>query len=632
MGWVDRQKSPAAAAAEEGVRAFDQAGRELRLPRDVYWQQILAPAIGRSRDDAATLAVALRNGLNEGFATQLLPAAQRLLELEPGSERSRALLGMTQLELGDWSAAAATLASLTGASPWIATARHAQARIAKQRGEDARAIELLEAALAADPGHAAAFEALRQEQEERGGAAARDAWLDRCHAQGASWRASVQVAQRHVDAQQPDAAVAIARAVAARFGDVGDAIAATAKLLAAGGQARVALELFAERFDLPRHGPDAALALVRCCEETGDFERGRALLHSVALLPRPDLIAALDERTLALESKARAALPRPANPQATLAIVSDPLFLAGLPQARWLLPQKSPQGRVLAITPWVVPSDDPKQVANTAAEARFVRGAMALLAEQVWLHTAHGAVVVAPVVVGAGFVSLTQPLVASQVVANWPAAMRRGLVVVSGRLHLDGAAQRVDLEFFDAAAGAVVARAQAAVPNGTRADLVAAVDRELRSLLEPGARSAALQASAPPAIERQVDALSTALVLLLAAPKAPLAGTLVGERHLLRRLLLHSESDPPVESLDALFASLLSARVAHGSEVASEFVAGLREWFLRAGDGSTRARVAVAPLRALGLAPVWRARRAAIVAAAPPAARAWIEKFEGIRS
>jgi len=239
---------------------------------------------------------------------------------------------------------------------------------------------------------------------------------------------------------------------------------------------------------------------------------------------------------------------------------------------------------------------------------------------------------VAPVVAGAGFVSLTQPLVASQVVANWPASMRRGLVVVSGRLHLDGAAQRVDLEFFDAAAGAVVARAQAGVQSGSRADLVAAVDRELRSLLDPGTRAATLQATAPPAIERQVDALATALVLLLSAPKAPLAGTLVGERHLLRRLLLHSESDPPVESLDALFASTLAARVAHGSDVANEFVAGLREWFLRSPDGSTRARVAVAPLRALGLTSVWRARREAIVAAAPPAARNWIEKLEGIRS
>jgi hypothetical protein len=64
-----------------------------------------------------------------------------------------------------------------------------------------------------------------------------------------------------------------------------------------------------------------------------------------------------------------------------------------------------------------------------------------------------------------------------------------------------------------------------------------------------------------------------------------------------------------IESLDALFAAILSLRAAPGSEIAAEITSALREWFLRAPDASLRARLAAAPLRALRQVALWRQRR-----------------------
>lgn len=643
MGWFDRKRAAEGSAPPSSspskdmsatVRAFDQAGQEVRLPADIYWQQLLAPALARSQDDNEALARVLQSGLREKqFAARLLPHAQRLVERESGSARSRLLLGIAQLEAGEFAAASASLATVDGSGELAAAARHAEARLADQRGEPELAEQRLEAALAADPNHVSSFLELLGRIEAKGDAAATASWLAVHHATGASWPASLRVAVGHLERQESEPALAIAKELLAKFGTSPALFGALLEEFVRCGQAKAVHELAAPTFDLKRHGPEAGLRLVRACIEVGDFARGRLLLHHVALLPRSDLIAALDELTFALDHKERSQKPAagPANTIA-LAVVADPVFLVGLTNATWLVPPKSPQSRVLALTPWTVEPVEGRPLEGTAGDARFARGAAALLAEQVWLHTAQRGALVLPVVPKTGFAALSQPLPAAQVAAMWPEAQRHSVVIVTSKLRFVEGEARLEIEFFDAGKKAVIARGMARAPETDRAALVAAADSELRGLLEPGVTPTRLAANAPPAIERQVDALTSALNFILAAPNAPLAGTLMAERHQLRRLLSNAESDPVIESLDVLFASMLTLRVTHGSDIPSEFVSALREWFLRATDASTRARIAIAPLRALGQIALWRTRRDKIAAAAPEPARAWMEKLEGIRS
>ncbi|MBM4014237.1 MAG: hypothetical protein FJ293_04640 [Planctomycetes bacterium] len=632
----DDPSAPLGPRRAEGstVRAFDQAGRPVELPAEVYWQQILQPSLERAKDDADALARVLQGGLKEQlFAPRLLVAAQRLIEIDRQSARSRVLLGLTQLEAGQLDLAVATLAGVSGSGEWPAGARHAEARIAEIRGDLARAQERCEAALAAEPSYLAAFSDLLRHVERGGGAAAVEQLVAARHAGGACWPASVKQVALHLARQDVAAALAVARELLARDGGPPALFAMVVGELGRGGQAKAALDVVLPRFDLARHGAEAALNLVQCCIDAGEFARGRPLLHQVALLPRPDLLGAVDELTVALDTRERASRPAPAAPAGiSIAAIADPLLVIGTEGATWLVPPKSAQARVLVLTPWVVktPAVTPQEAG--AADGRFARGAAALLMEQVWLHTAQRAALIVPVVPKSGFAALQQPLPAAQLSAQWPESQRRATVIVTMRLDLGSGEQQLELEFFDAAKGAVVARGLARAPAGDRDALVVAADKELRGLLEPGANVARLAATAPPAPARQVDALASALHFVLAGPGAPLEGTLLAERHQLRRLLLLAEADPVIESLDALFAAMLSLRAAHGSEIPSEFAPALREWFLRAPDATLRARLAVAPLRALRQVALWRQRREKIIAAAPEPIRAWIGKVEGVRS
>ncbi|MBL8842139.1 MAG: hypothetical protein JNL90_11505 [Planctomycetes bacterium] len=615
-----------AAAAAPKMRVFDALGRTLELPRDVYFAQLLTPALVRAQESAGPLAALLRNALNDGFSRELLPFTAKLLALGGDTAQARTLHGLAQLQAGDLAAAEATLAEVTGRGPWAASARQAEARIRERRGDPAGRMAKLHEAFDAEPNHATVFGELVRELEKAGGVEARRAWTLEQHGKQNGWRVSLFQAQEHLVAKELEPALAIYRAVLEKSGDVAEVMLTLLGDLGRHGHAKEAMELVGSRFDLAKHGAEAGLNFVRVCLDVGDFARGRMLLHHLALLPRPDLGPALDELTLAIDRKEREQKPAPAAgatpPAIALVVLQEPLFLQGLAGASFLLPGKGPNARTLAITPW----------ATATGDARFARGAAALLAEQVWLHTGQRASLVVPVVPGQAIATLGTPIKAEQIAGLWPEKLRPSVVVVTMKHATTEVAETLEIELFDAARATIVGRKQLSVEKGQFEALLRAADAALRQMLEPGIQPAVLNGRAPIAPGRQVEALACALSLVLAGPQGPLYGVLAGERALIRRLMFQCEASPTVESLEVLFASILALRTLQGSDVPSEFVRALADWFGRASDDSNRARVAIAPLKALGQNALWRTRREKITAAAPPAARAWLEKLDGIRS
>ncbi len=501
-------------------------------------------------------------------------------------------------------------------------------------------VEELDATLAIDPANTTAFHARLDLERQRSGDEARRALIAKLDATGKSWRAGLLVALDHLDHKELAPALAVHRRLLAAFGEQGELLLSIAGDLGSRGHAREALELVGPLYDPTRHGGEPGLNLVRCCDAVGDVERGRALLHVIALLRRPDLVATIDEMTLALDRRAAVQRGRPATatPKINLVILSDPLFFHGLVEPGWLLPRKPPYSRSVALLPWTTSAASAGRSSATSSPARdgdgghFGRGVAALLAEQVWMHTAHRGAVVLPVVNGVGFAALTEPLSPESVASAWPEEQRGGLLVLSGRHTTEHVTEVVEMELWDAAQARVVHRLRVSAPVGGFDALIAAAERELRVALEPSTSATLLAAKTPRTPTRQAEALASALTLLLAGPRAPLAGMVMGERVVLRRLLRLAQSGAAIDTLDALVCAIFSLRAQHGSEVAGEFTEELVEWFEQAPATSVRVQLLAAPLRALGLTAVWRARREAIVAAAKPAAKEWIARLEGVRS
>ena len=70
-------------AKEELITVYDGYGRELQITRSDWREKMLQPNLQLKWDKPDELYTTIVSALNDGFATDLLPAAERLLAIDP---------------------------------------------------------------------------------------------------------------------------------------------------------------------------------------------------------------------------------------------------------------------------------------------------------------------------------------------------------------------------------------------------------------------------------------------------------------------------------------------------------------------------------------------------------------------
>ena len=75
-------------------------GRRVRLGRDEYWRTVAEPAMRSAWDDPHRLYPMALQALDEGFARELLPVAERLFRLAKGLEIGALVLAEAQRKAG----------------------------------------------------------------------------------------------------------------------------------------------------------------------------------------------------------------------------------------------------------------------------------------------------------------------------------------------------------------------------------------------------------------------------------------------------------------------------------------------------------------------------------------------------
>ncbi|WP_244156426.1 hypothetical protein [Kosakonia radicincitans] len=83
--------SPEPPQNDELIVAYDAYGREMHIPRSEWREKVFLPSLEEKRNDAAELYQAIIGGLNDGFAADLIPAAERLVEIDYLPERSHTI-------------------------------------------------------------------------------------------------------------------------------------------------------------------------------------------------------------------------------------------------------------------------------------------------------------------------------------------------------------------------------------------------------------------------------------------------------------------------------------------------------------------------------------------------------------
>ena len=85
---VIEMKAPEGAAQEgsagqDGVRAFDQNGQEVIVPREEWRTSVLPGLVKEVWDQPDQLYMLILNSLNDGFMAEIADAAQHLRETDP---------------------------------------------------------------------------------------------------------------------------------------------------------------------------------------------------------------------------------------------------------------------------------------------------------------------------------------------------------------------------------------------------------------------------------------------------------------------------------------------------------------------------------------------------------------------
>lgn len=331
----------------ELITAYDSYGREIKITRAEWREKVFLPNLKQHWGDADELYNLIVSGLNDGFATDLMPAAERLVEIDANPERSHVVNGIVLMHNAQLDAAEATLRAgmaKVGVSGIILTNL---AKVFAERGDQSVAEATLWQAVEADPNQENGVMWWLSIQQERGGEAAYLAALHTVAALPGSWRAQLWMARHYLQQQNVEQARVLYEEVSAGGQFDRSALQMISGDLGNNGHIPLIVELVGPAYDEHKHDSTAGLNLLRAYQELGRVDEGEALLTRLYALGFAPIKSHLDQFAHAFEDVRRQedkGIPiDPASVAINTVALTKPVWHYGLRNADWLFAQK-PEG------------------------------------------------------------------------------------------------------------------------------------------------------------------------------------------------------------------------------------------------------------------------------------------------
>lgn len=335
------------AASGELIKAYDAYGREVKITRNEWRDKIFLPNLKQKWNEANDLYNLIVSGLNDGFAADLQPAAERLLEIDAISERSHTILGIVLMKNGQLDAAEATLRAGIAKAGETGTLLTNLAKVFSERGDQARADQTLWKAVQADPNQDNGLLWWAAIQRERGGEAGYLQALRAAAALPGSWRPQLWLARHHLEHKEVEAARALYSNVLEGGLFDGSSLMMISGDLGNNSQIPLILELIGPAYDEHKHDPMAGLNLLRACQELGKVDEGEALLARMYALGFVPIKEYLDQFAQAFQEMRKQSVKGTPINMSELKIITIaltlPVWQYGLRNADWLFSQK-PEG------------------------------------------------------------------------------------------------------------------------------------------------------------------------------------------------------------------------------------------------------------------------------------------------
>jgi tetratricopeptide (TPR) repeat protein len=331
-------------ADESLIVAYDAYGQQMKIPRNEWRDKVFLPALQQKWNSAADLYSAILSGLEDGFPADLIPAAERLVEIDDIPERAHVIQGIVLMENGQSDAAESTLRAGIAKVGATGTLLTNLAKVFAGRGEDSRAGETLWQAIQADPNQDNGLLWWATLQQESQGEAGYLNALRTAAALPGSWRAQLWLARHHLEQGETEQARVLYREVLA-----GKAFDAGALMMISGdlgrnGEIASIVELVAPIYDEHQHDPMAGINILRACQELGEVEEGEKLLARMYALGLAPLKQHLDEFAQAFQEMRKQDVQHAAVDPNELQIktlsLTQPIWHYGLNRADWLFNRK----------------------------------------------------------------------------------------------------------------------------------------------------------------------------------------------------------------------------------------------------------------------------------------------------
>ncbi len=290
------QGASEAQANADGIRAFDQEGREVIVPREEWRTNVLPGMLKEVWDQPEHLYMLILNSLNDRFFGEVADAAKHLYETDSIPARGACMWGIVLMQTGRMDEAEALLSGFAAEKGEDGSVLVNLAKVYAAKGQQERADATLWRALELEPNLDNGLGWYASIAQERGGEEAATEALERVRLHPASWRAQLWLARGELVKGRLDAAKALYSEALERAPKPvpGDLLMQMSGDLGGQGLLRELLEFTAPQFVAELHGLAVGNNLIKACLDTGNVDPAEAIVRQLAAFNRPDWKAALD--------------------------------------------------------------------------------------------------------------------------------------------------------------------------------------------------------------------------------------------------------------------------------------------------------------------------------------------------
>ncbi|MDP5238206.1 hypothetical protein Q9Q94_01615 [Uliginosibacterium sp. 31-16] len=628
---------PASPSKEELITVYDAYGRELQITRSDWREKMLQPNLELKWDKPDELYTIIVSALNDGFAADLVPAADRLLVIDTIPERSHTIHGIVLMKNGQLDAAEATLRAGMRKVGETSTLLTNLAKVHAESGDEARSHEVLWQAVQADPNQDNGLLWWATIQRDRDGEAGYLQALRTAATLPGSWRAQLWLARHHLEHGEVDQARALYAEVLAGGQYDSSTLMMISGDLGNNGQVPLILELVGPAFDEKKHDPMAGLNLLRAYQHLGKADEGEALLGRMYALGHAPIKQHLNQFAQAFqEMRKQAAQGTPIDPaelKITTLAITQPIWHYGLRNADWLFAQKpegAPEVGFFALSKM----PDGSERAESQREddlGRYTRAIPLYLAEAAHYWSDYAASTYILVVEGGGPILTAGETDGNALFDIVPPTMK---YFVTGELGCRGegeaASWQISLSLWDCATRKQQATESGHATNAELGSLVLKLEQRLMARIGLKREQPLDEFYLHPTAEvlaPYLTELGQAFMLTLAANKHMPTSEMWGERAMLEWPLNMALHWPSVEVPKLMYLSGLGKALDYGSGVLPEYKERSLQLLKDAQEvSSTAARLAPLVWRVFGMQDELDTHRKTLPADTTPAYRAWLER------